>query len=124
MIKKKTTQYFVTIKDLRHRCNPCKLDYDLMLLQILKKYPSTVILEHCFESDTHNVLHLHMLINSRYINFNDIRRTFNMSVDFKEVKSPADFVRISLYMKKQNLSPDECAQINYKRTRDLEYIFI
>jgi len=119
-----TKTYFVTIKDLHNDSNPDALDYMSIVSDMLKTFKNSLVTNYAFETDSKGKLHLHCVVKGRYISFKTLRKRHPYSIDYKELKSIYDELKVNNYLRKQALSPDECEQANVSRSIQLEYPFV
>lgn len=110
----------VTLKDLHSNCNPDKLQYADTIIQIIKDHPVSLY-QHAWESDSHKVLHLHVIFKSktRYIDFRPYMKAGHM-LDFQILPTTMDLNRASKYLQKAPLNDYEIEQLQYER--QIEYI--
>lgn len=118
----KDLKWFVTIKDVHNDCNPTLEDYAECVKDIYTLNKATVQ-EWAYETDSHNVLHLHLIVIGK-CNFLQLRKRHPFSIHFFKIRRDIDERRCQNYIAKQNLNPYEIDQNNYIRHCSLYYPFI
>lgn len=119
-----TKTYFVTLKDLHKDANPNAMDYMDVVSDMLKTFKNSLVTNYAFETDSKGVLHLHCVVKGRYVSFKTLRKRHPYSIDYREIKSIYDEMKVNNYLRKQALTPEEINQKVTTRTIQLEYPFV